>query len=158
MSRHSKSEDFDGAFHYRSVIGKIELSQKKKGSRPDIAFAAHQCAQFLSCPKKEHGEAIRWLAKYLKGTRSKGLILTPDSNRGLEVFVDADFAGNWEQEESEDVDTARSRHGYLIMHGGCPILWKSQLQTEIALSSTESEFTGLSYALHAAIPIMNLFK
>ena len=44
------------------------------------------------------------------------------------------------------------------MYAGCPILWKSQLQTEIALSSTESEYTGLSYALRDAIPIMNLFK
>jgi len=44
------------------------------------------------------------------------------------------------------------------MYAGCPILWKSQLQTEVALSSTESEFTGLSYALRDAIPIMNLFK
>ena len=76
----------------------------------------------------------------------------------MEVFVDADFAGNWDPEETDDVDTARSRHGYLIMFAGCPILWKSQLQTEIALSSTESEFTGLSYALRDAIPIMNLFK
>ena len=39
---------------------------------------------------------------------------------------------------------------------GCPIIWKSQLQTEIALSSTESEYTGLSYALREAIPIMKL--
>ena len=41
---------------------------------------------------------------------------------------------------------------------GCPIIWKSQLQTEVALSSTESEYTGLSYALRDAIPIMNLLK
>ena len=39
-----------------------------------------------------------------------------------------------------------------------PIIWKSQLQTEIALSSTESEYTGLSYALREAIPIMNLLN
>jgi hypothetical protein len=92
------------------------------------------------------------------GTRDKGVILKPDGGRGLEVFVDADFAGNWDPEEYEDRDTARSRHGYIIMYAGCPILWKSQLQTEVALSSTESEYTGLSYALRDAIPIMNLFK
>jgi hypothetical protein len=32
------------------------------------------------------------------------------------------------------------------------------MQTEIALSSTESEYTGLSYALRDAIPIMELLK
>jgi hypothetical protein len=41
---------------------------------------------------------------------------------------------------------------------GCNILWKSQLQTEIALSSTESEYTGLSYALRDIIPIMRLLE
>ena len=47
--------------------------------------------------------------------------------------------GNWDPKDFEDRDTARSRHGYYIMYAGCPILWKSQLQNEIALSSTESE-------------------
>ena len=32
------------------------------------------------------------------------------------------------------------------------------MQTEVALSSTESEYTGLSYALRDAIPIMELLK
>jgi hypothetical protein len=40
------------------------------------------------------------------------------------------------------------------MHAGCPMLWKSQSQTEIALSSTESECTGLSHALRDAMPTM----
>ena len=47
---------------------------------------------------------------------------------------------------------------YIIMYAGCPLVWKSQLQTKIALSSTESEYTGLSYALQEAIPIMELLK
>ena len=38
------------------------------------------------------------------------------------------------------------------------MLWKSQLQTEIALSSTESEYTGLSYAPCEAIPLMALLE
>jgi len=118
----------------------------------------HQCARFSSCPKKEHGEAIKWLGRYLKGTRNKGTILRPDKSRQLEVFVDADFAGNWDPSEYEDCDTARSRHGYYITFAGCPILWKSQLQTEVALSSTESKYTGLSYALREAIPIMGPFQ
>ena len=49
--------------------------------------------------------------------------------RGLEVWVDADFAGNGNRSESEDRDTVISRHGYVIMYEGCPILHKSQMQT-----------------------------
>jgi hypothetical protein len=78
----------------------------------------------------------------------------------LEVYVDADFAGNFDQKESHLRDTARSRHGYIIMYEGVPITtWKSQLQTKIALiSSTKSEYTGLSFALREAIPVMHLPK
>ena len=76
----------------------------------------------------------------------------------MEVWVDADFAGNWNRSEIEDRDTARSRHGYVIMYEGCPILHKSQMQTEIALSSTEIEYTGLLYALREAIPTMRLLR
>ena len=37
-------------------------------------------------------------------------------------------------------------------------MWKSQLQTEISLSTTESEYTGLSHSLREAIPIMELLN
>ena len=156
LKRHSDSTDFDNSFNYRSVIGK--LNYLEKGSRSDIAYITHQCARFSTCAKKEHAEAIRWLGRYLKGTRDKGTILKPDKSKGLEVHVDADFAGNWDPKGTGDPGTARSRHGYIIMYAGCPILWKSALQTEIALSSCESEYTGLSYALRDAIPIMEMLK
>jgi hypothetical protein len=156
LSRHTSSESFDKSFDYRSVIGK--LNYLEKGSRPDIAYIVHQCARFSTDPKVEHGKAVRWLGRYLKGTRDKGLILKPNPSKSLEVFVDADFAGNWDKEETWDPDTARSRHGYIVSYAGCPILHKSQLQTEIALSSTESEYTGLSYALRDAIPIMEMLN
>jgi hypothetical protein len=94
----------------------------------------------------------------LKGTRDKGLILTPDGQSGLEVYVDADLVGNWDLADTQNRDSARSRHGYIIKYNNCPILWKSQMATEIAMSSTESEYTGASYALREAIPIMNLMK
>jgi hypothetical protein len=157
LHRHSASEDFDKSFNYRSVIGM--LNYLEKATRSDIAYAAHQCARFVDNPKKEHGAAVRWLVRYLKGTRDKGTVYRPDPSRILEVYVDSDFAGNWNRiEASTDRDTARSRHGYIIMYNGCPIVHKSQLQTEIALSSTEAEYTGLSYALREAIPIMHLLE
>jgi hypothetical protein len=157
LKRHTDSEPFDNSFHYRSVIGMMNYLDA--GSRSDIAYATHQCARFANDPKREHGSAIRWLGRYLLGTRDKGMTFKPDTSSGLEVFVDADFAGNWDSKEANsDRDTARSRHGYIIRYMGCPIIWKSQLQTEIALSSTESEYTGLSYALRTVIPIMGLLN
>ena len=157
LTRHSNSMSFDNSFNYRSVIGK--LNYLEKATRSDISFAVHQCARFVSDPKVEHGEAVRWLGRYLKGTRDKGTIMKPVPDKELEVYVDASFCGDWDPvEAATDRDTARSRHGYIISYAGCPLLWKSQLQTEVALSSTESEYTGLSYALRDAIPVMELLK
>jgi hypothetical protein len=157
LSRHPDSEPFDEHFHYRRAIGKLNFLEKS--TRPDIAYAVHQCARFCEKPKKEHGNAVKWIGRYLLATRDKGYLIKPDPSRGLEVFCDADFAGAWDKElAGEDKDTARSRHGYAIMYAGVPILWHSQLQTEIALSSTESELIGLSMALRTAIPLMNMLN
>ena len=156
LSEEPGSEPFDDSFHYRSVIGK--LNYLEKCTRPDISYAAHQCARFTENPRREHGQAVRWIARYLKGTRNKGIIMKPKLSKELEMYVDADFAGNWKQKESDNRDNARSRHGYIISFKNCPILWKSQLQGEIALSSTESEYIGISYGLRDAIPIMECLK
>ena len=156
LSRHPTSPAFDGSFHYRSIIGKMNYLEKC--TRPDISYAAHQCARFTEDPRQEHGKAVRWLGRYLKGTRDKGIIFHPIDDKELEVFVDADFVGNWTKEEANDRDNARSRHGYIVQYNGCPILWKSQLQGEIALSSTESEYMGISYSLRDTIPIMDTLE
>ena len=156
LKRHLSSPQFDNSFAYRSIVGK--LNYLEKGSRPDISYATHQLARFTTDPREEHGQAARWLARYLKRTKEKGLIMKPDPGKGLEVHVDADFAGNYDYFDTSNSDTAKSRHGYLISYSGIPITWKSQLQTEIALSTTEAEYTGLSYSLREAIPIVNLLK
>ena len=142
---HKEYQPFDNSFHYISVIGK--LNYLEKSCRPGIAYIVHKCESFSKDPRKEHREALRWLGKYSKNNINEGNTLQLEKGRGLEVWVDADFAGNWNRSESEEKDTDRSRHGYVIMFEGCPILHKSHLQTEIALSSTESEYTGISYAL-----------
>ena len=156
LSRHSTSTNFDNAFHYSSVIGVCNYLDK--GSRSDIAFATHQCARFASNPKMEHAAAVRWLARCLSTTKDKGMTFIPKKDLGLEVFVDSDFAGNWDPNETQDRDTARSRYGFIIGYNGCPVVWKSKLATEIALSPTETEHTALSYALRDAIPLMELLK
>ena len=46
------------------------------------------------------------------------------------------------------------------MYAGCPITWSSNLQTEIALSTTEAEaeYIALSQAMREALPFMNLMQ
>eukprot|EP00957_Ditylum_brightwellii_P017230 1298674-Ditylum_brightwellii.AAC.1 len=73
--------------------------------------------------------------------------MRPDMTRGLEVYVDALFADDWEQSWSNDPKSVISRTGYVIKYANCPIVWMSNLQSEIAMSTTESEYIALSQAM-----------
>ncbi len=83
---------------------------------------------------------------------------TPDSTKGIEVYVDADFAGGWDPGHLLNADNVYSRTGYVIQYAGCPIYWQSKLQTEIALSTAEAEYIALSQALSETLPMTNLMK
>lgn len=149
----AESPSFNGAFHYRSVIGKLGYLGT---TRLDIAYAVNQCARFSADPKEHHGHAVRWIGRYLAGTRDKGIILRLN-NESFRVYVDADFSGNWSKDTAEwDPDTARSRSGCVITYAGCPVYWASKMQTEIALSTTEAEVIAASEAMRHVIHMMAL--
>jgi hypothetical protein len=63
------------------------------------------------------------------------------------------------KETSEDPASVLSRSGYVIRLYGCPILWVSKLQTEIApLSTTESEYIALSQAMREVVPLLDIYE
>jgi hypothetical protein len=157
LQRDENAPSYRGSFHYRSVIGKLNFLEKS--TRPDIAYAVHQCARFCEDPKKVHYEAVLHLAKYLAATSDQGIILNPKHDKSFEVYADADFAGNWNRPTAhKDPSTAKSRSGYVILFAGCPIIWSSKLQTQIALSTTEAEYIALSQSLRETIPLMQLLE
>jgi hypothetical protein len=143
-------------FHYRSAVG--QLNYLTASSRPELMVAVHQCARFSADPRLQHEQAIKRIVRYLKRTSDKGLILRPDVSRGLECHVDADFAGGFSTEHSDDATTCLSRTGYIIWFAGCPLIWSSKLQTTIALSTTEAEYIALSSALRDVIYVMQLLE
>ena len=80
-------------------------------------------------------------------TKSEGIVYNPDTTKGLECYVDTDFAGGWQQADSDNADNILSRTGMVIMYANCPIFWRITLQTQIALSTAEVEYIALSSAL-----------
>ena len=157
LTKGENKEPHKATWKYRSIIGKLNFLEKS--TRPDIAYAVHNCARFMENPRENHTAAITDIVRYLKGTRDKGIIYHPDSSKGIEVFVDSNFVGDWDAYLPElDRDSARSRYGFFINIAGCPLIWGSRLATEISLGSTEAEFTGLSYALREAIPLIEIAK
>jgi hypothetical protein len=128
----------------------------EKSTRPDLAYAVHQCARFMSAPTEEHAKAVKHIGRYLLATVDKGVIMQPNDD-GLVCYSDVDFAGNWHpQTATGDANTARSRSGSLVKYANCPLLWGSRMQIEIALSSTETEYISLSQSLRDVLPLIRL--
>jgi hypothetical protein len=127
-------------------------------SWPDISFATHQCARYTHSPKQTHEDALKQIGQYLKGTIKNGLILNPSNTFEIDCYPDADFAGLWTQEDTHDPHCVRSRTDYVICLANCPVIWKSKLQTEIALSTMDTEYVALSSSCHDLFPLIDITK
>jgi len=103
-----------------------------------------------------HEKAVKRIVRYLKRTRDKGLMMTIDKSKGIECFVDADFAGAFDKGKPTNPRDCLSRTGFIVKYANCPIIWSSKLQTTIALSTTEAEYMALSTAAREVIFLLNL--
>ncbi len=142
-------------FDYWSVTGK--LNYLAQTSRPDIMYAIHQIAKYSSDPREPHGEAIIYLVWYLMGSKNIGIGFSSNAIKGFECYCDANLSGNWNKDNAaDDPSTAKLRSGWIIFYPGCPIIWASKLQSQVALSISEAEYISLSMSLWDVLPIMFL--
>ena len=162
-SVHSSLEAAAG-FSYRSVLGALIYAYVV--ARPDIGYAVTTLARFSDHPSKVHYDALRRVARYLRMTKSWGLLywrrrlladlpvglfepLTPDP--ALPTFPEPEqptvLAGYVDAAHATDLTTRRSITGLVFMFCGGPIAYKSKLQPTVSTSSTEAEFIA---AVHAA--------
>jgi hypothetical protein len=125
-------------------------------SRPDISFAAHQCARYNHSPKQSHKDALKRIGRYLRGVLTKGLTLNPSTTLNIDCYPDADFAGLWTRDNKQDPHCAHSQTGYVICLANCPLLWKSKMQTEVALSTMEAEYVALSTSCRDLFPLIDI--
>ena len=87
-------------------------------TRPNIGHAVGVVSKFMSRPKKQHWEAVKWIMKYLKGSSDTCLYFTSASLK-LQGYVDADFAS--------DIDIRKNTTGFIFTLGGTAISWTSNL-------------------------------
>ena len=153
LGRDVNGKDASGSINYASVVGMLLYLGH---SRPDISFATHQCACYTHSPKQSHEDALKQIGRYLKGTLKQGLILNPSKTLKIDCYPDADFAGLWTRDDKQDPHCVRSWTGYVICLSNCPVLWKSKLQTEIALSTMEAEYVALSTSCRDLFPLIHL--
>jgi len=126
---------------YRSGVGM--LLYLVKHSRPDIANAVRELSKNMSGATEASFKEMKRVIKFVLDTKNYGLKVQPtmvgnEAKWTMTVFTDSDWAG--------DKDNRISITGYLIFLLGAAILWKSQAQKSVSLSSTEAEYYALSEA------------
>ena len=154
LPKDEEGEPCNEDFNYPAIVGMLLYLQGH--SRPNIAFATAQCARYSFCPKMSYEKKIKRIGGYLVGTRSKGLIMTPNNDLNVDCCVDSVFADLWSYEEAQDPTCVKSRTGYVVLMGNCPVMWTSKLQTEISLSTMEAEYVAMSTAMRELIPLKRL--
>jgi len=73
--------------------------------------------------------------------------LHPTASFILNCYVDGGFAGLWHYKDDQDPICVKSRTGYILIFTGCPLVWTSRLQTEIAVSTLEAKYIALSQSM-----------
>jgi len=118
---------------YLSAIG--ALMYVANCTRPDIAFAVNLLARHSAAPTKRHWTGVKNIFRYLQGTIDLGLFYQFDQDKSIIGYTDAGYLS--------DPHNARSQTGFVFLHGGTTISWKSSKQTLVATSTNHSEIIAL---------------
>jgi hypothetical protein len=131
--RDEGEEILGSEFPYLSLIG--ALMYLANCTRPDIAFAVNLLARHSVAPTKRHWTGGKQILRYLNGTRDLGLFFQKNQDSSLIGYTDAGYLS--------DHHNARSQTGFVFLHGGTAISWKSSKQTLVATSTNHSEIIAL---------------
>jgi hypothetical protein len=113
----------------------------------------------MFCLKHSHKLALKRIGRYLKETSKRGMIMNLSTDIcKIDAYPDADFARMYGHEKPVDPSCVKSCTGFVITFADVPILWKSQLQMEIALATTEAKIIALSACCRDLFPIINMVE
>jgi hypothetical protein len=135
----------------KTLIG--SLNWLSISTQTDIATITNVLAKYTSKPTTKHIDSVKRVIKYLKGTKSKGIMFSSTPNTQLSAFVKFPINNqitsmcdaNWgPQDQSKprndekrrlDLFKSRSISGFLLWFGG-PMHWISKRQTIVVSPDT----------------------
>ena len=135
------------ALPYRSFLGAIGYIMLS--TRVDLAYAYKELARFNTSYTTKHWDALLKAVSYLKKTRSTPMMISSSGGMRIEAYCDADWNGS---------DTHLSTTGWVVLVGGSPVSWCSQVQKASARSVCESEYIALSHVAQEVVYLQMLLK
>ena len=140
--------DSDQADEFHSRVAKLLFLCKRV--RPEILTAVGFLTTRVQAPPLEDDwNKLDRVLKYLNGAPHMGIVLSPDRDLSLLVYVDASYGVHCD---------AKSHTGMSIALGKGPIFAKSSKQRLVSKSSTEAELIGLSDSATQAIWTRNFLE
>jgi hypothetical protein len=121
-------------YPYLSAIG--ALLYIANNARLDIVFVVNCLARHSATPTMRHWNNIKNNLRYLNSTIDLGLFFPRNQESDLIRYADTGYLS--------DPQNVRLQTGFVFLHGGTAISWKSAKQTLIATSTNHSEIITLS--------------
>ncbi|GJT47211.1 zinc finger, CCHC-type containing protein [Tanacetum coccineum] len=133
---------------FRSIVRALRYLTH---TRLDISYAVGLVSRFMEKPTAQHLKAVKHILRYVKGTVNYGIVYTKGSGEDIIIgYTDSDFA--------RDVNDRRSTRGMVFYLNNNLVIWGSQKQLCVALSSCEAEFMAATTATCQAIWIKRLLS
>ncbi|CAM8990842.1 unnamed protein product [Rhodiola kirilowii] len=127
---------------YANVIGSLMYAMIS--TRLDLSYVISLLSRFMSNLGMDHWLALKHVVAYVKSTIDTGLCYSKRKDvLELVGYVDADFGG--------DRDCRKSTTAFYFTFGMNCISWKSQMQSIVAMSTTETEYISLSESVKEAM-------
>ena len=130
----------NGSNAFSQCLGELQFLGNM--TRLDILYPVNWLGASTANPSLQHYAALKQMLRYLSGTRTFGITYRrskddTDKSKLFYGFSDAAFVNQ---------DNGKSTSGYVFLASRGAITWKSEKQSIIALSRTESEYIALSEA------------
>jgi hypothetical protein len=128
-SKEEREDMLRQEYPYLSVIG--TLLYLTNNTIPDITFTVNCLARYSTAPTIYHWNGIKNILRYLVGIIDLGFFFQKDQDSKLIVYADVGYLSH--------LRNVRSQTGYVFLHGGIAISWKSCKQVLIATSTNYSK-------------------
>ena len=142
-------DDNEKNSYFRSIVQ--SLAYVNTWTRPEISYAVNMVSRKCNEPIPQDYTAAKRILRFLKNDVDKPLFVMKESleEMDLTAYADASWA---------DEDKHRSTLGYIFFLGSTPVSWKTLVQKNVALSTTEAEYGAVYEAVKELCLIKKLLK
>jgi len=143
-----ESQLYESQKTYQALTGSLTYAAML--TQPDIGYVTQYLSQANKNPTQCDWNAVKWVLRYLKGTKDMGIMFRRDWDATHIQHGPLTPWGFCDANYVEDPHDCKSTSGFVFMLASSPILWKSKKQLSVSLSTMEAEYYALGIVCQEA--------